>query len=473
MYKANTKIHFVGISGVGMAGIAELLLSMGYQVSGSDLQKNSAIVRLEKEFNLKFYLGHDSNNIKDDLGVVVFSSAIPKENPELVTSRAKNILTIRRAEMLSELMRMKYGVAVLGSHGKTTTTSLIAHILNSAGLDPTVAIGGKVQNYNSGANLGGGKFFVAEADESDGSFKRLRPAISILTNLDKEHLETYGSFRKMLEEFEEFFSAMPFYGLVVLSADNKSCEEIAGNLRKLKKPRVKTYSIEEENFKDSSLLAKDIEQDGLNTSFKLEILDKDFLTNTKQSYKLSLPMPGKHMVSNALAAITVALELSVSPEQIKESLKTYKGVSRRTEVLKDEKGVLMIDDYAHHPTEIKATVSALRSAYGKRLKKGRLITAFQPHRFSRTKELYEEFSNCLGEASQAYILDIYAAGEKNNLGLSSKELAGSIKNTSAAYVSSFDELKSILRSELKDGDILLSMGAGSIGAFAREFADEF
>ena len=467
MYNSDTHIHFVGIGGVGMAGIAELLARMGYSVSGSDLKDNELVQNIRSQ-GVLVHLNHDCQNLPANTSVVVYSSAISANNVEIVEAKNRNIPTIRRAEMLAELMRMKYGVAVAGSHGKTTTTSLIAHILRSCDYDPSVAIGGRVQSSSSGASLGGGKFLVAEADESDGSFSLLKPCISVVTNLDSEHLSHYGSFDALTSAFEQFLLSLPFYGLAIVCADDQNAFSVSLVAKEHGK-RVLLYGLGDEG----AIRASQIEFAKLSSKFILKI-DWRAVAPSKightSEFSVEIPIAGRHMVSNTLAAIGVALEIGIEPEKIVESLKEYPGVARRCEVLVDSSHLLMIDDYAHHPKEISATLASVRAGFSKRLSEGRLIVVFQPHRYSRTEELFEEFCQCFGEADIVHILDIYPAGEKPIPGIDSSQLVTKLEHENPLHAEGFDRLAETLNLDLKENDILLTLGAGSIGSFARNFA---
>lgn len=458
MYNFNQHLHFIGIGGVGMAGIAEVLLNLGYSVSGSDLKQSPLTDNLE-ELGARICIGHHESNVDDSTDVVVVSSAVPEDNPELLKAIGRNIPVIPRAEMLAELMRMKYGVAVAGSHGKTTTTSMTAKILSEIGLDPTVIIGGRVLSEESGASLGTGQYLVAEADESDGSFCLLRPAIAVVTNIDTEHLSHYGSFGALEQAFESFMGSVPFYGLVVACADDPVVSRLLGRLKR----RVLTYGMSPEH----DIWASDIKLDGPVSSYTLHV-------HGREVGRTTLPMSGIHMVSNSLAAIAVSVELGAYPEEACRVLEEFPGVARRTERIGEHNGILVVDDYGHHPSEIAATIRALRSGWIPFQMKqagvsepGRLIVLFQPHRYSRTKELFAEFLTAFDEADQVLVSDIYPAGENEIPGVHAESLAASLQHPQVSY---FPDLKDSLPSlvpTLKPGDIVLTLGAGTIGRLAR------
>lgn len=461
MYNFNHQLHFIGIGGVGMAGIAEVLLNLGYSVSGSDLKRNALVDNLEK-LGACISIGHDAQNLDEYTDVVVVSSAVPKDNPELRAAEERNIPIIPRAEALAELMRMKYGVAIAGSHGKTTTTSMTAKVLTDIGLDPTVIIGGRVLSEQSGAMLGTGQYLVAEADESDGSFCLLRPAIAVVTNIDSEHMSHYGSFVALEQAFLSFMASVPFYGLIVACADDPVVSRLLPSLKR----RVITYGLSPEH----DIYASDIELDGPTSVYTLHI-------HNEEISRVRLPMSGLHMVSNSLAAIAVAIELGAYPEETCRALETFPGVSRRTEILGEHQGILMLDDYAHHPSEVKATLQALRESWipyqAKRLglsKPGRLIALFQPHRFTRTKELFTEFLTTFNNADQVFIGDIYPAGEEAIPGVHTENLVSSLKHANKAYSPNLSDALPNLVPGLKQGDIVVTLGAGNVGSVGKELA---
>ena len=458
MYNRKQKLHFIGIGGVGMAGIAEVLVNLGYEVSGSDLKANRLTSYLD-ELGAQIYIGHHADNLSHDVSVVVVSSAISESNPELQQANALSIPVIPRAEMLAELMRMKYGIAVAGSHGKTTTTSMIAKVLGDLGLDPTVIVGGRVLSQASGARLGRGEYLVAEADESDGSFCLLRPAISVVTNIDREHMSHYGSFDALENAFAEFMHSVPFYGLVVANGDDEIVRSKASEVSR----QVQLYGLNPE----CDLYAA-------NLSFEDNWSSYDLYLCGKEAVRIKLPMPGIHMVENSLAAAAVAIELGGEPREIAESLSEFAGVARRTEKVAFAEGVLVLDDYGHHPTEISATVKAVRqgvlktqsSKYGGGA--GRLIVLFEPHRYSRTKELFNEFTGCFKDVDKLYIGDIYPADEQPIEGVSAENLAKSVLGVETEYIANLEDALQRLVPELRPGDVVLTLGAGSVGNVAHK-----
>jgi len=468
MYEPDTHIHFVGIGGVGMAGIAELLHGLGYSVSGSDLNRGQLAIHLES-LGVKVFPGHDRDHLPENTTVVVYSTAIPSSNPEILEAREKGIPVVRRAEMLAELMRSRYGIAVAGSHGKTTTTSITGHVLRSAGYDPSMAIGGRVLTSASGARLGGGRFFVAEADESDGSFSLLKPALAVVTNIDKEHLSHYGSFDNLLSSFEKFLNDLPFYGLAVVCSEDEFSYQTGLKVREDGRRRVRFYGFDER----AEIRAVDCETEGFKSSYTVEVDYGRFAVGEKkssvESAQVELPLVGRHQILNSLAAIAVGLEVGIPLKTIASGLASCPGVARRTEVLDNSEQLMVIDDYAHHPREITATVSAVREGVKARLQNGgRLIVLFQPHRYSRTKELYKEFLSCFEGADRLYISDIYPAGEEPVSGISSRALVEQIKNVPAEYVATLKDSLSEMGIAYDSGDVLLTLGAGSIGNVVRE-----
>lgn len=455
MYNLNQHLHFVGIGGVGMAAIAEVLLNLGYSISGSDIQRGQLVRHLE-ELGVKISIGHNPANLPDDTTTLIYSSAVMDSNPEVQEAIKRNLQIIQRAEMLAEIMRMKYGIAIAGSHGKTTTTSLTGHLLSEAGLDPTVIVGARLLGRASGAFVGSGQYVVAEADESDGSFCLLKPAIAVVTNIDSEHLSHYGSFSELLQAFSNFVSAVPFYGLVVACADDPFVAKILQGLKR----RVITYGLNPER----DIYAKDLRTDGLSTIYQLVVFGEEV-------GEIKLPLPGEHLVKNSLASVAIALELGVYPEEIPEILETFGGVARRSQVICEENGICIMDDYAHHPTEITATLKSIREA---KLKNGgRLIAIFQPHRYSRTQELFEDFAASFSDVDLLYLSDIYPAGEEEIAGVNSDTLASSIVGPKVIRIREVsDELAEQLSSELKENDLVITLGAGSIGNFAHALASK-
>lgn len=462
MYNHKLQLHFVGIGGVGMAGIAEVLLNLGYSVTGSDLHRNALIRHLE-ELGAVVNIGHQPENIRSGTSVVIVSSAVRQDNPELLEAHLRGIPIIPRAEMLAELMRMKYSIGVAGSHGKTTTTTMIAHILAQADLDPTLIVGGRVLTINSGARVGKGEYLVAETDESDGSFCLLRPAIGVVTNIDAEHLGHYGSFGALEQAFQLFMSSVPFYGVVVACFDDPLVMKLASTLKR----RVLSYGFSAEH----QVSASNIVIDGPHSHFDLSIEGKSW-------GRLTLPVPGTHMVSNALAAISVAYELAVPQEVICSSLESFPGVARRSQVVYSQGGMLVIDDYAHHPTEIKATLTALRSGWlsglqkqNKMSKPGRLIALFQPHRFTRTRDLFSEFIVSFSNADEVIVGEIYAASEDAIVGVSGEKLAQALQHQAVSYVRDLESIVDSVAQKLSPGDVVVTLGAGNVTQIASRLAE--
>ncbi|MDG4549665.1 MAG: UDP-N-acetylmuramate--L-alanine ligase [Candidatus Contendobacter sp.] len=451
------QVHFVGVGGAGMSGIAEVLLNLGYRVSGSDLRVGAVTARLA-ELGATIYRGHAADHIAD-CDAVVISSAVAEDNPEVMAARAARIPVVPRAEMLAELMRFRYGVAVAGTHGKTTTTSLIASLLAEGGLDPTFVIGGRLNSAGANAKLGAGRYLVAEADESDASFLYLQPMLAVVTNIDADHLPTYGGdFARLRATFVEFLHHLPFYGLAVLCADDPQIRAI---LPHLSRP-VLTYGTTE----DCDAQATNIVQDGLRTRFMAH------LPTLKTPMPITLNLPGRHSVLNALAAVAVALELGVAETAIRRALLNFQGIGRRFQQhgelkLPDGGRATVMDDYGHHPREIQAVLHALRGAWPGR----RLVLAFQPHRFSRTRDLFDDFAQVLAEVDALILLDVYPAGEQPIPGADGRGLSRAIRvrgKVDPVFVERLVDLPTALPGLLRDGDLLLMMGAGDIGAMAAQ-----
>jgi UDP-N-acetylmuramate--alanine ligase len=436
-------IHFVGISGVGMSGIAEVLLAHGFAVSGSDLAEGEPLRRL-RELGAKVHVGHAAAHA-DGADVVVFSSAVPRDNAELQAARARGIPVIPRAEMLAELMRLQDGIAIAGSHGKTTTTSLVATVLRAAKLDPTVIIGGKLNVLGSGAALGRGTLLVAEADESDGSFLHLTPVISVVTNIDAEHLDHYRDHDAVKQAFVAFANRVPFYGLIVACLDHPHVREILPRIEK----RVATYGLGAE----ADYVARALAVEGLSSSFEL-------VRRGQALGRFCVHMPGVHNVLNALATIVVADEVGIDHGVVRDALATFAGVQRRFTVLGEAQGVTVVDDYGHHPTEIEVTLEAAQRAYGRRL-----VVAFQPHRFTRTHHLFGELSRAFNRADVLLLTDVYAAGEPPIAGADSEHLVRAIAaqgHRDVTLVRDRGELAQRLLARTRAGDIVITLGAGSI-----------
>jgi len=446
-------IHFVGIGGIGMSGIAEVLVNLGYQVSGSDLKASPTTDRLQG-LGVAVHLGHDAKCIAG-AQVVVISSAVRGDNPEVVAALAQKVPVIPRGEMLAELMRMKYGIAVAGSHGKTTTTSMIAQVLSQGGIDPTIVVGGKLGILGSNAKLGKGPFLVAEADESDGSFLMLSPTIGVITNIDREHLDHYKDLDEIKEAFVAFGNKVPFYGSIFACMD---CPAVAA-IRPHLKRQVRTYGLNPQ----VDLRASNIRCEGFRTHFRVRAYGDDL-------GEFSLGVPGEHMVLNALAAIGVALEMDVAPEVIRASLASFTGADRRFSKRGERKGVTVIDDYGHHPTEIAATLAAARKGFPDR----RIVAAFQPHRYTRTRALLEEFAQAFFDADVVVITDIYAASEPPIPGLSGRTLVDALLahgQREAHYVPRVEDLPEALDGLTQPGDLLLTFGAGSITSVGPKFLE--
>ncbi len=453
MYGRIKRIHFVGIGGIGMSGIAEVLLNMGYSVTGSDLKRTEIIERLER-LGAKIFIYHSAENI-GDADVVVTSSAVKKNNPETIFAKFRRIPVIQRAEMLAELMRLKYGIAVAGSHGKTTTTSMISTVLEFGGFDPTIVVGGKVKTLDTNAHLGKGSFMVAEADESDGSFLMLSPVVAVVTNIDREHLDHYENMVNLEGAFLEFLNKIPFYGLAVLCFDCPRTKSIARDFKK----RFTSYGF----CHEAELRAEDVRVFGLQTSFKV-------LFNGSPLGDVCLNVPGRHNALNALASFAVGRELGMNFEHIRDGLYEFRGIDRRLQVKGEAQGVLVMDDYGHHPQEILVTLKALRESFSRRL-----IVIFQPHRYTRTHLLFEDFVSVLNEPDALFILDIYSAGEAPIDGVNSRELAEFLKrrgHEDVFYVKGLDEATRAVLKILKPGDLVLTLGAGDVWKIGEKIVKE-
>lgn len=450
------RAHFVGIGGAGMGGIAEVLLNLGYKVSGSDIKEN-AVTRRLRDLGATVRIGHAAANM-ENADVVVVSSAVKADNPEVLAARAQRIPVVPRAEMLAELMRFRYGVAVAGTHGKTTTTSLVASLLAEGGLDPTFVIGGLLNSAASHARLGTGRYLVAEADESDASFLYLQPMLAVVTNIDADHLSTYGGdFQQLRQTFVEFLHHLPFYGLAVLCLDDA---EIRDLLPEITRP-VRTYGIE---AVDADLRAVDIHQRGGQVEFRAVSKDGGELP-------VILNLPGRHNVLNALAAIAVARELHVADADIQRGLEQFAGIGRRFQLQGTVKlaggDVLLVDDYGHHPREIGATLSAARAGWPER----RILLAFQPHRYTRTRDLFEDFSQVLSDVDVLVLAEVYAAGEDHLPGADGRALCRSIRNrgrVDPVFIEDVEQLPAVLADLIRPGDLVLTLGAGNIGAVAAQ-----
>ena len=438
-------IHFVGVGGIGMSGIAELLINLGYKVSGSDL-KDTSVTRRLASLGGTILKGHSKDHV-EGADVVVYSSAVQTDNPEILAATARYIPVIPRAEMLAELMRLKYGVAIAGAHGKTTTTSMVASILSCGHFDPTVIIGGRLDIWGgSNAKLGEGDILVAEADESDGSFLALSPTIAVVTNLDYEHLDHYGNMETIRETFIEFINKIPFYGSAIVCLDN---EEIQGIIPSLNKKYV-TYGMTSQ----ADVRGKDLEREGLGVS--LEIL----YHNTSLG-RIVVGMPGEHNMLNALASVAVSLELDIDIEVIKRGLKNLGGLARRFQIKGEKGGVLVLDDYGHHPTEIVATLRTAKQCWPER----RLVVSFQPHRYSRTKSLFDRFTLSFNESDVLIIAPVFSAGENPIEGINAEMLSKGIKehgHKEVVFCESQDQVLPMLLSVVRPGDVVMTLGAGDI-----------
>ncbi len=449
MHPKLKRIHMVGIGGIGMCGIAEVLNNLGYKVTGSDI-KDSPIIRHLSDLGIKVCLGHKEENITN-AQVVVYSSAVSTDNPELKAARAAMLPVIPRAEMLAELMRMKYGIAVAGSHGKTTTTSIIASVLARGGLDPTIVIGGRLDSIGSTAKLGQGEYMVAEADESDGSFLRLSPTIAVVTNIDQEHLDFYGDIEHIKESFLQFMNKVSFYGLICMCLDDQIIQELLPGVTK----RILTYGLSSQ----CDLRAENIQIEGLHSKFEV-------LSHDKELGLIDLKLPGIHNIYNALASIGVALDLEIPFVVIQKALEAFRGADRRFQIKADIGDFILVDDYGHHPTEIKATLRAAKKGWGKRL-----ICVFQPHRYTRTKFLLEEFATSFYNADLVILTDIYPAGETPIPGINTELIVDSLKEHGHKYVHYIPDLQEVpgfLVGIVRPGDMVLTLGAGDVWKVGEE-----
>jgi UDP-N-acetylmuramate--alanine ligase len=454
------QLHFIGIGGSGMSGIAEVLLSLGYQVSGSDLSESASVKRL-RTLGAKIIIGHAANNIAG-ADVVVISSAVKADNPEVIAAKTARIPVVARAMMLAELMRFKQGIAIAGTHGKTTTTSLISHVLDCAGLDPTCVIGGRLNSIGTNARLGKGEYLVAEADESDASFLYLKPIMAVVTNIDQDHMETYAhDFAKLKSAFVEFLEHLPFYGLAVLCADDANVREI---MPRLSKPMM-TYGFSEH----AELRALNVRAAGAKMLFST-VQQRDGRT-----LDIELNLPGMHNVLNALSAIAIAREVGVADEKIAKALASFTGVGRRFQRYGDVKiagggAYTLVDDYGHHPVEMAATIAAARGAFPER----RVLLAFQPHRFTRTRDLFEDFVRVLSTVDELVLADVYAAGESAIVAADGRALMRAIRVTGKiepTFVDTADEIAAAVEARVRDGDVVITMGAGSVGGVAPRLAN--
>ena len=454
-------VHFIGIGGVGMSGIAEVLISLGCIVQGSDLQGGETIERL-RSFGARIFIGHRAENV-EACDVVVVSSVILPDNPEVRRARALQIPVIKRAEMLAELMRFRYGIAVAGTHGKTTTTSLTAAVLAQGGLDPTFVIGGKVNSWGAGARLGETRYLVAEADESDSSFLHLQPMLAAVTNVDRDHLGAYeGDFEQLKQGFVDFIHNLPFYGTAVVCNEDKVIRSLYPRIAR----RFLTYGFRG----DSAITATEVRFEGMQSRFKMKLPGGD------DAFEVRLNLPGRHNILNALAASGIACTLGVPRTAIAEALSKFEGIGRRFqlhgELMVPAGRVTLIDDYGHHPREIRAVLAAAAESWPQR----RRVLVFQPHRFTRTQDLFDEFCEVLSEVDDLILLDVYAASEEPIQGMDSAALCRSIRKRSgctAIHVKRMEEVADVLAHLLRDDDLLFTMGAGSIGRLAPELVRHF
>jgi UDP-N-acetylmuramate--alanine ligase len=453
-------LHFIGIGGAGMGGIAEVVATLGYTVSGSDLAE-SAMTRRLQSMGITVFKGHAAEHIAG-ADVIVVSTAIDAQNPEIIAAREQRIPIVRRAEMLAELMRFRQGIAVAGTHGKTTTTSLTTSLLVEGGLDPTYVIGGKLNSSASNSKLGTGEYLVAEADESDASFLHLQPMISVITNIDEDHMSTYGGdFSKLKQTFIEFLHHLPFYGLAVLCVDDEHVRSILPEVNRT----VITYGIEQE----ADVRASKVHFEGTQSFFTVHC------KRSNRSLDVTLNLPGQHNVLNALAAIAIAMELEIADEAILNGLRKFSGVGRRFQMYGDinfGKGIAtLVDDYGHHPREMLATLKALRGVWPTR----RLVLVFQPHRYTRTRDLFEDFTQVLSETDVLVLMEVYAASEQAIPGADGRALARAIRirgKVDPIFVTDVEDVPGVLKHILQDGDVILTQGAGSVGGLAASLPEK-
>jgi UDP-N-acetylmuramate--alanine ligase len=445
MYNPRLHFHFIGIGGSGMSGLAEILLASGFQVSGSDIKKSEICSRLE-QLGASIRIGHAAANVPPTASLVVYSSAVTMTNPEIREAKRRKLPVVRRAEVLAELMRLKFGVGVAGSHGKTTTTSMTATILDAGKLDPTVVIGGQVKTLGTGGRLGQGEYLVAETDESDRSFLLLKPTVAIVTNIDDEHMNAYRSRRDLEESFRRFVESVPFYGLAILCIDDPVLRQLARQTTR----RVITYGFSP----DADVLAVDIVPQRSGMEFSV-------VYRGAHLGRFVLPMFGRHLVQNCLGAITVGLEFGISVDVIKAALAGFEGVKRRLEVVGAVNGVTVMNDYGHHPTEIRATLRAIRECFGETAK--RLVVIFQPHRYTRTQLCWEELRHSFADADHVVMSEVYAASEEPIVGVSGEALLLETVHSSKQFVASLDDVPGVVRNFAQPGDVVLCLGAGPIG----------
>jgi UDP-N-acetylmuramate--alanine ligase len=462
MFRKVQHIHFVGIGGVGMSGIAEILLNMGFRVSGSDKSESEQTRRLAS-MGGTIYVGHDPRHI-EGAEVLVYSSAVRSDNVEIVAARQQKIPVIPRAEMLAELMRLRYGIAVAGAHGKTTTTTMVATVLAEGGLDPTAVIGGKVNSFGGHAKKGEGDFLVAEADESDGSFLKLSPTVAVVTTIDREHLDYYRTFEAIQATFLSFINKVPFYGLAVLCGDDRAIAELIPKIEK----RYLTYGLEKEAATRGAashldLVAEEMAFQPWKTTFQTRF-------HGESLGRFTLPVPGRHNVLNALAAIAVGLELEIPIESIRKGLEGYRGVERRFQLQGEKNGVWVIDDYGHHPTEIRATLAAAKRGWG-----CELLVLFQPHRYTRTRDLLDDLAGSFTDADHLILTDIYAAGEPPIPGIDGERLYQAVVasgHPDVTYLPDRAEMRAAIEKKVKPGMMMITLGAGDIWKVGKEFLND-
>jgi len=452
MFKNIKKVHFVGIGGIGMSGIAEILFNQGFVISGSDKNLSEVTKRLS-DIGMTIYEGHSPENLKD-ADVLVYSSAVTVDNPEVKSAIARNIPIIKRAEMLAECMRMKYGIGIAGTHGKTTTTSMVGLTLTEGGIDPTIIVGGKLSGLGgTNARLGQGEFIVVEADEFDRTFLKLTPTVAALTTLESEHLDTYKDLDDIKRAFTEFANKVPFYGFVILCIDEPELKNIKSEINK----KVITYGLS----KEADLKAVDIKQNTFNSSFTV-------IYNDNELGKINLKIPGKHNIKNSLVAVCIGLELGVEFNVIKSALEKFAGVYRRFEV-KYNKELLVVDDYAHHPTETRATLTGIRDGW-----KNRLIVVFQPHLYSRTRDFYNEFAKSFVDTDLFICTDVYPAREEKIEGVTGKLITDALEelgHTNVTYLKNKNDVPELLNKLKENGDIIITMGAGDIWKYGDQFVE--
>lgn len=451
------RIHFVGIGGSGMNGIAEVLLNQGYSISGSDMRQSAVTDRLQS-LGVQIFIGHHAENVVG-ADVVVTSTAVRPENPEVMEATERRLPIVPRAQMLAELMRFRHGIAVAGTHGKTTTTSLLASVLGYSGMDPTFVIGGRLNSAGTNAKLGGSRYLVAEADESDASFLHLQPMVSIVTNIDADHMDTYeGNFEVLKKTFVDFLHNLPFYGVAVVCIDCPVVRELLPQIKR----QVITYGFSD----DADYRAVNVRQTGMSSQF--DVVRRSPLPSQDEGVSVTLNIPGRHNILNALATFAVASDEGLPDHVIAEGLAQFDGVGRRFTVLRNDE-IMLVDDYGHHPTEVAATIKAVRDGWPER----RLVTIFQPHRYSRTRDLFDDFVKVLGGADVLLLMDVYSAGEAVITGADTPALAQSIREQGLVdpiYVSDPASMEVVLADVLKSGDILVAQGAGDVGALALRLA---